>query len=138
MRAPRQISAEQKREAKFLFHEGRRYSKAWDLAEIYDPYQGGISIIQANKAKEQLIFFQDGDFIRFDAFNYSEGKWTLNEDRKQLLLEYRMLNNQLYPKDQGQAFSFELLVHQPDSLVLGIMGRHGQVEYRYQSRPVTP
>ncbi|MEM9987641.1 MAG: hypothetical protein AAF804_21330, partial [Bacteroidota bacterium] len=133
-----QISSDQKRAAKYLFQEGRRYSKAWDLVEIYDPYQGGIKIIQADKAKEQLIFFQDGDFIRFDAFNYSEGKWELSEDRKQLRLDYRMLNNQLYSTDQRQLFSFDLLIHQSDSMVLGIMGRHGQLEYRYQARPLNP
>jgi hypothetical protein len=127
------IPTAQKRDAAYLMGQKSTYQKKWELVETFDPYQGGTLIPAEADNPTHLMLFQDGDFIEYDRRNYSSGHWSLDREADRMALTYQMQNNRsIPPPERDTLYRYQVQHHSPDSLVLGVQGRHGIVQLRYR------
>jgi len=131
------LSVQQKKDAAYLMGGKGKYLKKWRLVETYDPYNGGV-LTKTDKGRERyVVFFQDGDFIQYESGMYNEGQWRVKTSEDKMALLYGIQNNlPLQPQNTDSTYRYKILVHTADSLVIGIQGRHGIFEQRFQDEPI--
>ena len=112
----------------------------WQLTQIYDPYDGGKTIIRDSLNPEYLIVGKDGAFKEYDNENHSEGRWFINKDKTRMALLYEVQNGMTVEADSGKKarempeelrYRYEIREISREKLVLAIQGRHGMVEKTY-------
>lgn len=132
------LSVSQKRDAAYLLGEPRTTFKHWRLMETYDPYRGGTTTTPDPHNPTYLLIRQDGEFITYNRQTYSAGTWELQREEAQLALIYCIQNNhKVDSTTQDHTPRYQIQYHSPDSLVLGVQGRHGIVQMRYRHESVS-
>lgn len=108
----------------------------WQLHKIFDPYDGGKTIIRDSLNPEYLLVGKDGAFLEYDKDNHSEGHWYINKDKTRMALIYDIQNgvevedaNKDMPEEMY--YRYEIREISAEKLVLAIQGRHGMVEKTY-------
>lgn len=104
----------------------------WRLVNIYDPYDGGKTIIKDSLNPEILVVSRDGSFKEYDKDNYSIGKWYLNREKSRMAMVYEKQNGMEVAKvDEEMQYRYEIREMTDSKLILAIQGRHGMVERTY-------
>ncbi|MEL6852530.1 MAG: hypothetical protein AAFP92_28745 [Bacteroidota bacterium] len=102
------------------------------LAETYDPYDKGYLYPADSLNPQFLVLKRNGVFQEYDSVNQSHGRWYVNKEGKSLALVYEQQNGIAVPEERrSPLFRYHLYAFSPDSLKLGIQGRHGMIEKLY-------
>ncbi len=120
-----------------LLIPGKTSLAKYELSLTYDPYAGGTFIMADTSFEPGIFFFNNGEFVEYDSYNYYEGKWGVSKDRDSIHFIYQRKNRKGRPEGkQSQALywdqSYKLLSFEEDSLVIGAQGRHGIVKKIYK------
>lgn len=125
----------EKKAARLLIPDGSSISK-YQLSYTLDPYNGGTLIKADTSFLPTLLFFNDGEFVEYDRFNFYEGEWDISTEKDSIQFRYLRKNTKSAPQpSSSQAVywkqTYRLLEFRNDSLVIGAQGRHGIVKMVY-------
>lgn len=125
-----------KKASRLLIPDGASLSK-YQLNYTLDPYNGGTFIKADTSFLPTLLFFNNGEFVEYDRYNFYEGEWKVNAEKDKIQFKYLRKNTKNAPEPSNpQAVywkqEYKLIEFKSDSLVMGAQGRHGIVKMIYQ------
>ncbi|MEO0897111.1 MAG: hypothetical protein AAFY71_11975 [Bacteroidota bacterium] len=114
----------------------------YELCYMLDPYNGGTYIHADTTFNPGLFFFNNGEFVEFDRYNFYEGKWNVSSEKDLISFLYQRKNFKDRPEENSPQKvywnqQYQLIKTTQDTLIIGARGRHGMVKKVYIKVPLT-